>query len=489
MPAAAEDWTVVRSKTRRSRRGQGSTSTSDPFSQPSRSVPNLTKEEIQKDFDNFNAQFQTSPGAASLRDTITEFVSDALDVGNDRPVTQAISLGIGSFDPTDGSWQLKRRAHTQLAAMLFMVRLLEEKTSSGPIKCIFQEPIFTSGDLAFLTAMGHEVVDSPVASNSVNAGTLFFGPHLYKEVYGKALKGELPSVWVGTDWVVWSKTFISPSKEEEEHLLAIKKMHETYKHVTFPEDDKDSTIFYATSLYLRYPENQAVASVEEVAAAEMNYVEVKDEIKEESSGTRNGKVKEEPAETKYIKAKDEPTETNNVRAKQKPIKTYSLKAKQKPIPERYNFRGKREPTAKDDVEIKEEPTETNDVEIKEEAAETNYVEIKDEPAETNDVEIKDEPAETKYVEVKDEPSETYNFGAKQETTETDDVKVKEESTETSYAGVKRERSETIYAGVKRESSEMYSIRAKREPSETHQVYIKEESVDWYDIYIKEEPVD
>ncbi|PKK47819.1 hypothetical protein CI102_8632, partial [Trichoderma harzianum] len=250
MPAT-EDWTVVRPKSRRSRRGQGSTSTSHPFPQPSRAVSYLTKEEIQKDFDNFNAQFQTSPGAASLRDTITEFVSDALSDGNDKPVIQAISLGIGSFDPTDGSWQLKRRAHTQLAAMLFMVRLLEEKTSSGPIKCIFQEPIFTSGDIAFLTAMGHQVVDSPVASNSVNAGTLFFGPHLYKEVYGKALKGELPSVWVGTDWVVWSKTFISPSKEEEEHLLAIKKMHETYKHVTFPEDDKDSTIFYATSLYLR----------------------------------------------------------------------------------------------------------------------------------------------------------------------------------------------------------------------------------------------
>lgn len=442
----------MRSRTRRSRRGQGSTSTSNPFPQPSRAVPNLTKEEIQKDFENFNAQFQTSPGAASLRDTITEFVSDALADGNDKPVTQAISLGIGSFDPTDGSWQLKRRAHTQLAAMLFMVRLLEEKTSSGPIKCIFQEPIFTSGDIGFLTTMGHEVVDSPVASNSVNAGTLFFGPHLYKEIYGKALKGELPSVWVGTDWIVWSQTFISPSKEEEEHLLAIKKMHETYKHVTFPEDDKDTTIFYATSLYLRYPENQTVASMEEAAAAETHYVEVKDEIKEEPSETNNAKVKEEPSETNNVKVKEEPTETKNVRAKQKPIKTYGLK-------------GKQEPTARDDVEIKEELSEPSDVEIEEESEEPIYIVIQDEPTETYNLGVKQELAETNYVEIKDEPAETYNLGAK------------------------REPSETNHAGVKREPSEMYSMRVKREPSETYEVYIKEEPADWYDVYTKQEPVD
>lgn len=137
----------MRSRTRRSRRGQGSTSTSNPFPQPSRAVPNLTKEEIQKDFENFNAQFQTSPGAASLRDTITEFVSDALADGNDKPVTQAISLGIGSFDPTDGSWQLKRRAHTQLAAMLFMVRLLGTvpfHLSQLPIQKSKHEPLIAS---------------------------------------------------------------------------------------------------------------------------------------------------------------------------------------------------------------------------------------------------------------------------------------------------------------------------------------------------------
>ncbi|KAL7956393.1 hypothetical protein V8C34DRAFT_288954 [Trichoderma compactum] len=298
----ADEWTVVRPRTRRSRRGQGSGP--DPYAAPdaSRTVPNLTMEEIQKDFDNFNAQFKATQAAKTLQDTIKEFALDALTVDNKKPVTKAISLGIGSFDPADGNWQLKRRAHMQLAAMLHMVSLLEENTSSGHIKCTFQEPLFTSSDIAFLTAMGHEVVESPVASNSVTAGTLFFGPHLYKEVYAMALKGEIPAVWVGTDWVVWEKTTVSSSKEQEEHLVAIKKMHETYKHVPFP-DDKDNTIFYGTCLYLKYPEKQAVAS---------DNVKVKDDpngtytFNFEAELTKTDVyVKEEVTDDCYVKEEDD----------------------------------------------------------------------------------------------------------------------------------------------------------------------------------------
>ncbi|KKP07281.1 hypothetical protein THAR02_00605 [Trichoderma harzianum] len=57
MPAPA-DWTMVRYKTRRSRRGQGSTSTSNPFSQPSRSVSLETNEDgsdIDGDMDDSNS--------------------------------------------------------------------------------------------------------------------------------------------------------------------------------------------------------------------------------------------------------------------------------------------------------------------------------------------------------------------------------------------------------------------------------------------------
>ncbi|OPB38201.1 hypothetical protein A0O28_0013050 [Trichoderma guizhouense] len=57
MPAT-EDWTVLRSKSRRSRRGQGSTSTSNPFSQPSRSVSPETSEDgsgMDGDMDDSNS--------------------------------------------------------------------------------------------------------------------------------------------------------------------------------------------------------------------------------------------------------------------------------------------------------------------------------------------------------------------------------------------------------------------------------------------------
>ncbi|KAM6482548.1 hypothetical protein HDV62DRAFT_46319 [Trichoderma sp. SZMC 28011] len=57
MPAA-EEWTVVRPKSRRSRRGQGSTSASNPFPQPSRSVSPETSEDgsgIDGDMDDSNS--------------------------------------------------------------------------------------------------------------------------------------------------------------------------------------------------------------------------------------------------------------------------------------------------------------------------------------------------------------------------------------------------------------------------------------------------
>ncbi|KAL6690642.1 hypothetical protein J3F84DRAFT_388463 [Trichoderma pleuroticola] len=199
MQQVENEWTVVHMKTRRY------TFSNRSVPNGSHPVPHLAVEQIQKDFDYYNTQFKASQAARVLQNTIKEFASDALSVNNKKPVTKAISLGIGSFDPADGSWLLKRRAHTQLAAMLHIVSLLEEHTSSGRIKCTFQEPLFTSSDIAFLTTMGHEVVESPVASDSVTAGTLFFGPHLYKEVYGMALKGEIPAIWIGTDWVVWEE--------------------------------------------------------------------------------------------------------------------------------------------------------------------------------------------------------------------------------------------------------------------------------------------
>lgn len=39
-------------------------------------------------------------------------------------ITRAVCLGLGAFDPEDGSWSAQRRSHIQLAAFLAMLEAL-----------------------------------------------------------------------------------------------------------------------------------------------------------------------------------------------------------------------------------------------------------------------------------------------------------------------------------------------------------------------------
>lgn len=41
-------------------------------------------------------------------------------------ITRAVCLGLGAFDPEDGSWVSQRRSHIQLAAFLAIVKILSE---------------------------------------------------------------------------------------------------------------------------------------------------------------------------------------------------------------------------------------------------------------------------------------------------------------------------------------------------------------------------
>ena len=71
--------------------------------------------------------------------------------------------------------------------------------------CFFQEPVFTASDAAFITSLGHHVVDSPAGCERVDGSTLLFGVHLYRPIYALALKNSLPAVFVGTGWDVWDQ--------------------------------------------------------------------------------------------------------------------------------------------------------------------------------------------------------------------------------------------------------------------------------------------
>ncbi|UNI22243.1 hypothetical protein JDV02_008147 [Purpureocillium takamizusanense] len=106
------------------------------------------------------------------------------------PVTKAVCLGIGTFDPPDGGWEAKRRTFLQLIAFLILVEELERLTRTS-IPCIFQEPIFSASDVAFLTSLssGYSVVPHPRACRAVDRRALLYGIHLYRPVYALALSG------------------------------------------------------------------------------------------------------------------------------------------------------------------------------------------------------------------------------------------------------------------------------------------------------------
>ncbi|KAH6607046.1 hypothetical protein Trco_003359 [Trichoderma cornu-damae] len=119
------------------------------------------------------------------------------------------------------------------------------------VDCIFQEPMFNRKDIAFLEKMGFKVMNSPDANDLVDSTTFLFGVHLYRDVYAMSLKNNLPAIFVGTGWDVWSNT-MSPYEFPEGDLDAIRKMDESYKKFAFPEES-NSYIFYATSIYYRQP--------------------------------------------------------------------------------------------------------------------------------------------------------------------------------------------------------------------------------------------
>lgn len=47
-----------------------------------------------------------------------------VNAASHAPIRKAVCLGLGAFDPEDGSWVAQRRSHSQLAAFLTVVEVL-----------------------------------------------------------------------------------------------------------------------------------------------------------------------------------------------------------------------------------------------------------------------------------------------------------------------------------------------------------------------------
>lgn len=84
-------------------------------------APKLTLADIQAEHDKVRAKWRASPSYNRLFSLVAA-KAGASHVG----VRRAVCLGLGAFDPEDGSWVARRRSHVQLAAFLGLVEALGE---------------------------------------------------------------------------------------------------------------------------------------------------------------------------------------------------------------------------------------------------------------------------------------------------------------------------------------------------------------------------
>ncbi|EON98218.1 hypothetical protein UCRPA7_6272 [Phaeoacremonium minimum UCRPA7] len=225
----------------------------------------LTLQDIRTDHEKIPRKWRASPASSALADLIID------NRRSHAPITNAVCLGLGSFDPEDGSFDATRRSHVQLDAFLAITKLLSmpmpncpphgssavffslmcvcllpEADSNEPVHCVFQEPRFTATDKELIKDLGHTVVDSPGAFDLIDSNALVFGVHLYRDIWASALDKSLPAMFVGTGWDVWDEC---PGSDKSADFERIREMDMTYDKFAFPQDDHHT--FSSTSIYWR----------------------------------------------------------------------------------------------------------------------------------------------------------------------------------------------------------------------------------------------
>lgn len=80
--------------------------------------PQLTVNDITTNHDKVASKWRETDCCANLSELIKKHAA------SHAPISRAICLGLGAFDPEDGSWVAQRRSHIQLAAFLTMVEIL-----------------------------------------------------------------------------------------------------------------------------------------------------------------------------------------------------------------------------------------------------------------------------------------------------------------------------------------------------------------------------
>ncbi|KAH6648664.1 hypothetical protein BKA67DRAFT_369779 [Truncatella angustata] len=240
-----ESWTHVTSK--RNRRGKKGPNVNDSIKchAAARTATHLSVEEIKSDHKKFSQQWTESDCYHKLKELIPSKSYQPFP-------TKAICLGLGSFDPEDGSWQIRRRSHIQLAAFVTLVDCILPP-GNQKLRCIFQEPCFTRGDVEFLESLGYEVVESPRGFEEVSEDAIVVGIHLYSDIYTKAFKGAIPALFIGSGVDVWeSRGFAFKDDPQWEKMRLL---HDISDKIPFPDDKEFYPIFSDTTIHWRKPKD------------------------------------------------------------------------------------------------------------------------------------------------------------------------------------------------------------------------------------------
>lgn len=270
----AEAWTFVKSKRNRQSGkrlpipGAAASTPATSHQAPKRTTTSLSVAEILSDHKKFAQQWTDSDSCSKLRNLIKS-----------RPChpfpTKAICLGLGSFDPEDGSWQIRRRSHIQLAAFMTIVDSFAD-LSKHKINCFFQEPCFTAGDKSFLKSIGYEVVDSPRGFEEVSEDTVLYGVHLYRDIYSSAIEKAIPAMFIGTGYDVWERydwewllvrpCFVqrlvtdlhSYADADAPEWAKMRRLHGSCDKLLFPDDKEFYPYFTSTTIHWRRPHDETL---------------------------------------------------------------------------------------------------------------------------------------------------------------------------------------------------------------------------------------
>lgn len=206
--------------TRVSRKGKGNQSLPPAAGAPENFLPNpapqLSPQDIGAHHQKIATKWRATDNYVKLCDTVRTNAASHI------PITRAICLGLGAFDPEDGSWMAQRRSHIQMAAFLTVVEILSktrapvistdvvtdsdaEKENNCEIACFYQEPRFAQPDKDFISSLHGKIVESPGSYDLIDEATLVFGVHLYRDIWADALQENLPGMFVGTGWHIWEQ--------------------------------------------------------------------------------------------------------------------------------------------------------------------------------------------------------------------------------------------------------------------------------------------